>query len=240
MQSPPYVVVDHLARVYRKGASAVPVFTDLTFTIHDGEFVALLGPSGSGKSTILNLLAGFDRPTAGGIMIGGQRVEQMPERQLAEWRAVTIGFIFQSHNLVDILTAVENVEFPLRRIKMSAADRRARAERALGIVGLAHRKGHLPRELSGGEEQRVAIARAIVTDPKLIIADEPTGNLDADSARTIMEMLGLLVTEHRKTVLLVTHDQSAAAYAHRRMVLRKGVLQPDGDAAARAAGHHHA
>jgi putative ABC transport system ATP-binding protein len=224
----PFVVAANLTRVFAKGSNSVQVFSNLSFTVHEGEFVALLGPSGSGKSTILNLLAGFDQPTAGAVSIDGVTVGSLPERELTVWRSQSLGFIFQSRNLVSLLTAVENVEFPLQRMKMSGGERRDRAMRALSIVGLAERAKHFPSELSGGEEQRVAIACALVTDPKLIIADEPTGNLDADSASNIMEVLRLLVREHKKTVLLVTHDPVVAACADRRLMLSKGVLADDG------------
>ncbi len=222
-----FVVFEDVSRVYKKAAADVVVFDKLSFTIQRGEFVAMLGPSGSGKTTILNLLAGFDSPTSGKIKVGEDTISGLSEDALADWRGRNLGFVFQSNNLISLLTAMENVEFPLRRLGMARRERRARAEKALSLVGLAKRAQHFPRELSTGEEQRVAIARAIVTDPRFLIADEPTGNLDAVSAKQINEIFQLLNREHEKTILLATHDQNAASYAQRRLHLRKGVLVDD-------------
>lgn len=226
-----FISAEGIARIYKKGANEVRVCTDLSFSVARGEFVALLGPSGSGKSTLLNLMAGFDRPTSGALRVGDATISTMSDSQLTEWRAQNLGFVFQHHNLISLLTAMENVAFPLRKMGMSKAERTQRATNALTLVGLAARKDHYPTELSGGEEQRVAIARAIITDPPLLLADEPTGNLDAVSAKQVMDILDLLNREHGKTIILVTHDAKAASVAGRRLTLEKGVLSNDTGAA---------
>jgi putative ABC transport system ATP-binding protein len=223
----PIVVAENLRKYYRKGRQEVEVFRDLSFSVGRGEFVAIMGPSGSGKTTILNLIAGFDSPSEGQLTVCGCPVAQMSEAELARWRLRTVGFVFQSFNLISVLTAAENVEFPLRQVGLAAARRREQVDRALELVGLAKRRTHFPNELSGGEEQRVAIARAIVTDPELIVADEPTGNLDGEAAKRILSILSTLNEEQGKTVILVTHDESAARYARRKLSLRKGVLESD-------------
>lgn len=225
MHETPFIEVERVARVYQKGTREVKVCSDLSLTIRRGEFVALLGPSGSGKSTLLNLIAGFDRPTSGSIRVGRETISSMTDQELTQWRALNLGFVFQHHNLVSLLTAIENVEFPLRRMPIPRAERRERAARALSLVDLGERRDHYPTEMSGGEEQRAAIARAIITDAPLLIADEPTGNLDAESAKQVMDIFGVLNREHAKTIILATHDPIAAAAAHRRLVLHKGVLK---------------
>jgi putative ABC transport system ATP-binding protein len=209
------------------------VLEGINLSIDTGEFVALMGPSGSGKSTILNLLAGIDRPSGGRILVGGQNMAGLSESDLARWRHRHIGFIFQFYNLLPVLTAFENVELPLTLARMSSAERKKRVETALDVVGLKDRMDHYPRQLSGGQEQRVAIARAIVTDPTLLLADEPTGDLDSDSARDVLDLLDQLNQDFKKTIIMVTHDPSAAARARRQVRLNKGLL----DEAAVAAAH---
>jgi putative ABC transport system ATP-binding protein len=212
-------------KVYQRGKEDLTVLQDLDLTIHEGAFEALMGPSGSGKSTLLNLIAGLDRPTSGTIRVAGADVGVLPERERAKWRAANIGFIFQTYNMMPVLTALENVELPLLLASgLSSKDRRERAKTALSVVGLAERMQHYPRELSGGQEQRVAIARAIVTDPKLIVADEPTGDLDRKSADDILKLLERLNQEFRKTIVMVTHDPAAAERAKKVHHLDKGAL----------------
>jgi putative ABC transport system ATP-binding protein len=214
-------------KVYRKGRIEVPALEGLDLRINEGEFVAIMGPSGSGKSTLLHLLGGLDVPSAGTVRIGEAYLQDMNERELTAWRSRHVGFIFQMYPLVPVLTAAQNVELPLLLFKLSAGERKERVATALNIVGLAERMDHRPNQLSGGQEQRVAIARAIVTDPDVILADEPTGDLDAKSAEEILKLLNLLNTEFGKTILMVTHDPKAAAHALRVLHLDKGVLERD-------------
>jgi putative ABC transport system ATP-binding protein len=218
------VEIDGVSKEYRRGGSAVAVLSNLSLTIPEGEFVALMGPSGSGKTTLLNLLAGIDRPTSGHVAVGGQAIGRLSESKLALWRHRNIGFIFQLYNLIPVLTAYENVELPLTLHRLSRAERRRKAELALQVVGLADRMSHYPRQLSGGQEQRVAIARAIVTDPTLLLADEPTGDLDAASAAEILGLLVRLNREFKKTIVMVTHDPQAATHSQRVLRLEKGRL----------------
>jgi putative ABC transport system ATP-binding protein len=220
----PLVVVEGVSKEYARGREAIPVLAGLSIGIARGDFLALMGPSGSGKTTLLNLLAGIDRPTAGRVVVGGQDITGLSESRLASWRSRTIGFIFQLYNLIPVLTAFENVELPLLLTRLSRADRREHVMHALEIVGLADRGKHLPRQLSGGQEQRVAIARAIVVDPALLLADEPTGDLDAKSAEEILTLLQRLNAEFSKTIVMVTHDPKAAAHAKRAVHLEKGRL----------------
>ena len=201
---------------------------DVDIEIHAGEFVALMGPSGSGKSTLLHLIAAMDRPTDGEIAVLGENLRALNDRQMARWRNEHIGFVFQSFNLIPVLTALENVELPLKLTKLNKKERIEHAETALRLVGLGDRMGHLPRQLSGGQEQRVAIARAIVTDPDLILADEPTGNLDATSAQEVLTLLSRLNKEFGKTIVMVTHDPHAAKFASKVRHLEKGELLPEG------------
>jgi putative ABC transport system ATP-binding protein len=212
-------------KTYLRGKERVEVLQDLDLSVAEGAFEALMGPSGSGKSTLLNLIAGLDRPTEGTIRVAGVDVGQLPERQRAKWRANNIGFIFQTYNMMPVLTALENVELPLLLTRLSGKERRERARTALSVVGLEDRVKHYPRELSGGQEQRVAIARAIVTDPRLIVADEPTGDLDRRSADDILELLVRLNGEFNKTIIMVTHDPAAAECAQRVHNLDKGALK---------------
>jgi putative ABC transport system ATP-binding protein len=206
----------------------VVALKDADLTVQQGEFVALMGPSGSGKSTLLHLIAAMDRPTAGDILVLGQDLRALDDRAVSRWRNAHIGFVFQSFNLIPVLSALENVELPLQLTKMSRKQRVEQAERALKLVGLGDRMHHTPRQLSGGQEQRVAIARAIVTDPDLILADEPTGNLDANSAREILTLLSRLNQEFNKTIVMVTHDPHAARSARAVRYLDKGILLPPG------------
>jgi putative ABC transport system ATP-binding protein len=214
-----------IVKAYERGGETLRVLDGLDLDVLTGSFEALMGPSGSGKSTLLNLIAGLDRPTAGTLTIGGKRIDQMNEGQLAKWRANTIGFVFQSYNLLPVLTAVENVELPLLLTPVPSSERRKRAETALRVVGLPDRMTHYPRQLSGGQEQRVAIARAIVNDPAIIVADEPTGDLDRQSADDILALLEKLNRELGKTIVMVTHDPAAAERASVIRRLNKGALQ---------------
>jgi putative ABC transport system ATP-binding protein len=218
------VEVRHLAKSYRRGDQVVPVLNDLSFDIADGEFVALMGPSGSGKSTLLNLIAGIDKPDSGELRVAGTDICTLGESELADWRAANIGFIFQFYNLMPVLTAFENVELPLLLTGLSRRERHERVQLALSMVGLTDRAQHFPSELSGGQQQRVAIARAIITDPLLIVADEPTGDLDRTSAAEILKLLDRLNRELGKTIVMVTHDQRAAEKAHLVRHLEKGEL----------------
>ena len=213
-------------KVYFRDRIEVPVLQGIDLTIREGEFVALMGPSGSGKSTLLNLIAGIDSPTDGEVKVAGESLGKLKPSKLAAWRARHIGFIFQLYNLIPVLTAYQNVELPLLLTKLSAKERKKRVLFALGLVGLEGRAKHFPRQLSGGEEQRVAIARAIVADPTLLVADEPTGDLDAKNAAEILTLLQRLHTELKKTILMVTHDPHAAERAQKTLHLDKGVLQP--------------
>ena len=218
------VEIEHLSKSYVRGEQVVPVLTDINLVIREGDFVAMMGPSGSGKSTLLNLIAGIDKPDAGRLAVAGDDITQLGDTELADWRARTVGFIFQFYNLMPVLTAFENVELPLQLTALSRAERRERVELLLGMVGLTDRMKHYPNELSGGQQQRVAIARALVTDPLLIIADEPTGDLDRQSAADILGLLDRLNTELGKTIVMVTHDPRAAEAAHHLIYLDKGQL----------------
>ena len=218
------VSIQHLRKSYRRGAQVVPVLDDISFDIAEGEFVGLMGPSGSGKSTLLNLIAGIDKPDAGTLLIGGVDITQLTETDLAAWRARHVGFIFQFYNLMPVLTAFENVELPLMLTDLPKHDRRQRVELALSMVGLTDRMEHYPSELSGGQQQRVAIARALISDPTIIVADEPTGDLDRVSGSEILDLLDRLNRELNKTIIMVTHDPKAAERAHRLRHLEKGVL----------------
>ena len=213
-----------LTKHYRRDDFDIPVLDDLDLDVAQGDFVALMGPSGSGKTTLLNLIAGIDRPNRGSIAIAGTDITTLDDEALARYRAWNVGFIFQLYNLMPVLTAFENVELPLLLTPLTRKERKARAELALNLVGLGDRIDHYPRQLSGGQEQRVAIARAIVTDPVLLVADEPTGDLDAHSAEEILSLLDRMNREFGKTILMVTHDPKAAQRAHRLVHLEKGVL----------------
>lgn len=214
-----------VSRVYQKGKERVEVLHELDLRIPQGDFLALMGPSGSGKTTLLNLLGGLDRPTSGTVAVGGAELSSMSNSQLSNWRSTNVGFIFQFYNLLPVLTARKNVELPLLLTKMGAAERSKRADIALSIVGLADRAKHYPRELSGGQEQRVAIARAVVSDPTLLLCDEPTGDLDRETADEILKLLQILNREHGKTIVMVTHDAQAAEYAARILHVDKGKLE---------------
>jgi putative ABC transport system ATP-binding protein len=218
------VDVRDLRKVYTRDSIRLTVLDGLNLQVQQGEFVALMGPSGSGKTTLLNLIAGIDRPTSGNLHIAGTELSRLSEGELARWRTRTVGFIFQFYNLIPVLNALENIELPLLLTHLSRKQRRERAMLALKVVGLEHRAKHYPRQLSGGEEQRVAIARAIVTDPQIVVADEPTGDLDAKSAEEILALMEVLNREFQKTILMVTHDPRAAARAHVQHHLEKGVL----------------
>jgi putative ABC transport system ATP-binding protein len=222
--APPLVQIRHLSKGYRRGAQRVPVLIDVNLSIATGDFVALMGPSGSGKTTLLNLIAGIDKPDGGELRVAGVDITNLGESELARWRARSVGFVFQFYNLMPVLTAMENVELPLLLTHLSRAQRRARAELMLELVGLSDRIEHYPNELSGGQQQRVAIARALVTDPLLIIADEPTGDLDRASAADILRLLDQLNIELGKTIAMVTHDPRAAQAAHHLIYLDKGQL----------------
>jgi putative ABC transport system ATP-binding protein len=220
----PFIEVENLSKSYRRDKLEIPVLNNITLRVAPGEFLALMGPSGSGKTTLLNLIAGIDRPTSGKIVIGGMDVTQLDETELAAWRACNVGFIFQFYNLIPVLTALENVELPLILTPLSKKERRVHAETALQVVGLAERMHHYPRQLSGGQEQRVAIARAIVTDPAMLVADEPTGDLDKTSAEEVLHLMDRLNRELGKTILMVTHDPRAAERARSTRHLDKGEL----------------
>ncbi|MEW6334343.1 MAG: ABC transporter ATP-binding protein [Thermodesulfobacteriota bacterium] len=223
----PIVEISHVDKSYRRGNLVVPVLHDITFDIADGEFLALMGPSGSGKTTLLNLIAGIDRADRGVIRVGDVDITTLSETDLARWRANNVGFIFQFYNLIPVLTALENVELPLHLTALSRKQRREHAETALRMVNLDHRMDHSPREMSGGEQQRVAIARAIVTDPAILVADEPTGDLDRVSAEEILTMMESLNDQMGKTIIMVTHDPRAAERAKRLRHLDKGFLNHD-------------
>lgn len=218
------ITLQQVSRVYRRGADEVHALAQVNLTIPDGTFVALRGPSGSGKSTLLNLIAGLDQPSSGTIAINGQMLSGLSEDQLAAWRAAHVGFVFQFYNLIPVLSAAENVEVPLLLTRLSKAARRQHVETALRIVGLADRQHHRPNQLSGGEQQRVAIARAVVVDPDLLVADEPTGDLDAKNADDILDLLRRLKHEFHKTIVMVTHDPRAERYVDQTFQLDKGVL----------------
>jgi putative ABC transport system ATP-binding protein len=221
------VEIKNIYKSYHRESLVVPVLYDITFDIPDGEFLALMGPSGSGKTTLLNLIAGIDKADSGSIRIGGIEVTNLSETELAAWRANSVGFIFQFYNLIPVLKAIENVELPLHLTTLSKSKRREHAEMALSMVGLDHRMDHYPGEMSGGEQQRVAIARAIVTDPTILVADEPTGDLDRASAEEILSMMERLNDDMGKTIIMVTHDPRAAARAHTLRHLDKGYLNHD-------------
>jgi putative ABC transport system ATP-binding protein len=222
------IEVREVSKTYRRDAMEIPVLANVSISVPEGDFLGLMGPSGSGKSTLLNLLAGIDRPTRGTIHVGGTDITSLSERALASWRARNIGFIFQLYNLIPVLNAFENVELPLLLTNLTKKQRREHVLTALNIVGLGERAQHYPRQLSGGQEQRVAIARAIVTDPVLLLADEPTGDLDAKSAGEILNLLQRLNTEFKKTIVLVTHDPHAAERTRRVLHLEKGTFVEQG------------
>jgi putative ABC transport system ATP-binding protein len=218
------VNVDGVAKVFHRGSEDINVLADLHLNVPKGEFLALMGPSGSGKSTLLNLIGGLDRPTRGTVTIAGEQVGQLSDNKLADWRARHIGFVFQLYNLLPVLSAERNVELPLLITHLSKSERRKHVETALQIVGLGHRMNHYPRTLSGGEQQRVGIARAIVTDPTLLLCDEPTGDLDRKSGDEILDLLQALNKQHGKTIIMVTHDPHASVRASRTVYLNKGQL----------------
>lgn len=221
------VQVLEVEKLFHRGSEAIHVLEGLTLEVPPGEFLALMGPSGSGKSTLLNLIGGLDRPTKGSVIIAGESIEALSERKLAAWRARHVGFVFQLYNLLPVLTAERNVELPLLLTSLSKAERRKHVAAALDIVGLSHRTRHYPRQLSGGEQQRVGIARAIVTDPTLLLCDEPTGDLDRKSGDEILNLLQALNREHGKTIIMVTHDPHASARATRTVYLNKGQLSQE-------------
>lgn len=229
----PIVVVRDLYKEFYRDKLTIPVLLGTNLVVERGDYLALMGPSGSGKTTLLNLIAGLDRPTSGEVIVAGESLGQLSESALARWRSQHIGFIFQLYNLIPVLTAFENVELPLLLTPLNKRDRKEHVRTALEIVGLADRMDHYPRQLSGGQEQRVAIARAIVNDPLLLVADEPTGDLDAKSAREILDLLGRLNEEFQKTIVMVTHDPHAAERAKTLVHLDKGELV-DGNAASRS------
>jgi putative ABC transport system ATP-binding protein len=222
--TPPIVRIRNLSKGYRRGNQVIPVLSGINVDIAQGEFVALMGPSGSGKSTLLNLIAGIDTADEGSITIGEVEITRLSEGELARWRAGNVGFIFQFYNLIPVLTAFENVELPLLLTPLKRRERREHVEAVLSVVGLADRMDHYPSQLSGGQQQRVAIARAIVTDPEILVADEPTGDLDRASAEEILQLMDRLVHEFGKTVIMVTHDPRAAEKAHIVRHLEKGEL----------------
>jgi len=221
----PLIQLRQVSKAYRRDSLTIPVLQGITLDVPEGEFLALMGPSGSGKTTLLNLIAGIDRPNQGTITVAGTDVTKLGESELAKWRARHIGFVFQFYNLIPVLTAYENVELPLLLTPLSKAERRQHVTTALGLVGLSDRVHHYPRQLSGGQEQRVAIARAIAADPTILVADEPTGDLDRQSAEEVLTLLDRLNKEFHKTIVLVTHDPHAAQRAHTTRHLDKGELQ---------------
>ena len=220
------VEIRHLAKSYVRGGQIVPVLADITLDIKAGDFTALMGPSGSGKTTLLNLIAGIDKPDGGVIRVGGVDIAALGEAELADWRAANVGFVFQFYNLMPVLNAYENVELPLMLTGLSRGERRRRVELVLAAVGLADRMDHYPNELSGGQQQRVAIARAVVADPTIIVADEPTGDLDRHAAAEVLGMLQRLNSDLGKTIIMVTHDANAARAAKAMVHLEKGELLP--------------
>lgn len=213
-----------LIKSYRRGSQSLEVLKDIDLDVEAGEFLALMGPSGSGKTTLLNIISGLDAPSNGHVHVGGAQLSAMSQGELASWRAATVGFVFQFYNLLSMISAKENVELPLLLTNLSRIERRKRAEIALDLVGLLHRAGHKPTELSGGQQQRVAIARAIVCDPQILVCDEPTGDLDRQSAEEVLRLLGSLNRDYGKTIIMVTHDPKAAEYATTQLLLDKGSL----------------
>lgn len=226
------IEIRDLSKAYTRGKQTVEVLHSIQLDVQQGDFLALMGPSGSGKTTLLNLIGGLDTPTGGSINVGGERIDQLSGAALAKWRASRVGFVFQFYNLMPTLSAQKNVELPLLLTKLSAAERRKRAAIALQLVGLADRASHKPTELSGGQQQRVSIARAIVSDPTLLVCDEPTGDLDRQSAEDVLTLLQALNREHGKTIVMVTHDPRAAARASRTLHLDKGTLVTEAEALA--------
>ncbi len=220
----PLVEISDLTKSYTRGTEVIRVFEDINLEIRTGDFLALMGPSGSGKTTLLNILAGLDTPTAGRVVVDGQEITRMNAKQLAAWRSTHIGFIFQFYNLLPVLTAAQNIELPLLLTSLTKKQRRDHVRTALELVGLTDRSEHFPQQLSGGQQQRVGIARAVVSDPTIILGDEPTGDLDAASGNEVLDLLESLSREHGKTVLMVTHDAHAAERAHAVMHIDKGVL----------------
>jgi putative ABC transport system ATP-binding protein len=218
------VAIEGLSKHYVRGDQVIPVLVDINLVIREGDYIALMGPSGSGKSTLLNLIAGIDKPSAGSIRVAGVDIARLSEADLAAWRAEHVGFIFQFYNLMPVLTAYQNVDLPLHLTSLSRAERRERVLTCLALVGLTDRMDHFPNELSGGQQQRVAIARALISDPTLIVADEPTGDLDRTTAEEILALMERLNRELRKTIVMVTHDPKAAEHARRLVHLEKGVL----------------
>jgi putative ABC transport system ATP-binding protein len=230
MSAPGDIVnIRNLSKIYQQGEINVTALDNISLDIASGEFLTLMGPSGSGKSTLLHIIAGIDRPTKGECHVQGIDVTKLNESELADWRNRNVGFVFQTFNLIPVLTAKENVELPLLLMRLNRKERREQVETALELVGLSDRAHHLPRQLSGGQEQRVAIARALVTDPRLVVADEPTGNLDAHSAQEVLSVLQALRREAGKTVIMVTHDPKAAAFGSRTIHLEKGELLRNGE-----------
>jgi putative ABC transport system ATP-binding protein len=221
------VRVEKVSKTFKRGAEEIHVLDGLDLDLRKGEFLALMGPSGSGKSTLLNIIGGLDSPTAGAVSVDGERIDRLSGRKLAAWRARHIGLVFQFYNLLPVLTAERNVELPLLLTHLSGGQRKKHVDTALGVVGLSHRKKHYPRELSGGEQQRVGIARGIVTDPTLLLCDEPTGDLDRKSGDEVLDLLGALNRDHGKTIIMVTHDPHAAARASRKLYLDKGRLSQE-------------
>ncbi|HET7096945.1 MAG TPA: ABC transporter ATP-binding protein [Casimicrobiaceae bacterium] len=220
----PLVAIRDLTKYYVRGDQVIPVLVGINLDVYEGDYVALMGPSGSGKSTLLNLVAGIDKPSSGTILVAGVDIAGLSDAELASWRSANVGFIFQFYNLMPVLSAFDNVELPLLLTQLTRHERRERVETALQLVGLADRKDHYPNELSGGQQQRVAIARALITDPTLVVADEPTGDLDRSTAEEILGLLDQLNRELGKTIVMVTHDPKAASKAHRIVQLEKGVL----------------
>ena len=223
----PIVKVQNVTKIYKRDSMDIPVLQNITLDIPEGEFLALMGPSGSGKTTLLNLIAGIDRPNSGSLIVAGTDIATLGESALAKWRSHNVGFVFQFYNLLPVLTAYENVELPLLLTNLSKKEKKEHVEMALNVVGLSDRMKHYPKQLSGGQEQRVAIARAIVTDPTIVVADEPTGDLDKKSADEILTLMERLNAEFKKTIVMVTHDPHAAAKAHKVRHLEKGDLLND-------------